>query len=119
VRGISPHCVVAFIATTVSAFAQSVTDGEYMYEGCRVVVAGPRATDPDAGVAARAGECVGFVAALMAVGPALPICRPEIWSPLEAVTVVTEYLEKYPEVRTGEFADLAIIALRKKWPCPN
>lgn len=70
-----------------------------------------------------AGECVGFVTAILTLsqdGLIEPIrfCPPPSIQDKQGVRVVVAHIDSKPERGHEEFITLALEALRKAWPCP-
>ncbi len=112
-------------ATTLLASMQAGADytGNDLFLDCvameRVALAPRQGEVPDADAALRQGICAGMIAGLqyLANEANIGVCMPDKATNGQALSIVVQWLHKYPEHRAKDFRVLALAAMRGAWPC--
>ena len=110
--------IAASMLTPALAAKLGTHSADYLMPGCRDFVThssgsgGALSSNPF-----LEGACAGTIHALLAVGDFIGVCQPEGVTVEQAIRVVIQYIDAEPALMHEGFDALAILALRKAWPC--
>jgi hypothetical protein len=109
--------LLAMIFAAVPATSKAQVDpttGNYFYGGCKALQQWPTSNPV-------AYECAGVLKTLIAlsdhVEPSLRFCMPRRSNLGQANMVITNYLERNPQIMHENFIKLSLNALSSAWPC--
>jgi hypothetical protein len=115
---------VAILIGLAHAGAKAADSGNELLESCEIEMAAHQAQAAPSNMldVGRGSYCLGFIAAILSVGPSLSpdhdrFCPPRGSTVGQGVAVFVKFLKANPDVTHYEAGPLAALAFALAWPC--
>jgi hypothetical protein len=121
--------MAAFVRTLIAAVTflgaispASAISGKTMMDACVAMAENTQVTPETSGGLPMylRGYCDGTIRSLVEFSDVLGFCVPSDppVTAVNAASIVTAYIQEHPAEVQGDLAQLAVRALRARWPCP-